>query len=159
MTKSSCQWCLKEGCAKCMAVLASSLRNGGMFIQSLYWNSSLQLSHLLWLQQKHSLDCRIRAILSSTKRVFFICKRRSSEIEVIEEIFPGLGVRLHFTMDDHETPELEHSLTSWPDAVMVLSKCFKPGCWEALLNCLLQSDLKICDLAEHTVVLFLLRSI
>lgn len=40
---------------------------------------------------------------------------------MIEKIFPGLRARLHFTMDDYETPELEHSLTSWPDAVMVLT--------------------------------------
>lgn len=71
---------------------------------------------------------RSTGLTAEFELLFHPLKEGSSEIEVIEKIFPGLGVKLHFTMDDYETPKLEHSLTSWPDAVMVLNKCFKPGC-------------------------------
>lgn len=74
------------------------------------------------------LTAEFELLFHPQKGSFSSAKEGSSEIEVIEKIFPGLGVRLHFTMDDYETPEPEHSLTSWPDAVMVLNKCFEPGC-------------------------------
>lgn len=53
---------------------------------------------------------------------FSSAKKGRSEIEVIEKTFAGLGVRLHFTVEDYEVQlSRTGTLTSWADAVMFCS--------------------------------------
>jgi len=93
---------------------------------------------------------------------FSSAKEGKSEIEVTDKTFPGLGVRLHFTMEYYETQLFRTgALTDTLGQcchVLFLMSAYCLAAEKRCGNCLLSSGLKICDPAEHKVVFFLLRN-